>query len=86
MRVWLQSWALLVSCLLFGAAPACAAGRSVQVCVQDQRGMPIVGARVQVQGDPTPAEDEQIGDGSEDRSTIIGEPMVLKQPAPRMMP
>ncbi len=53
MRVWLQSWALLVACLLFGAAPACAAGRSVQVCVQDQRGAPIVGARVQLLGNPS---------------------------------
>ncbi|HWZ01132.1 MAG TPA: TonB-dependent receptor [Edaphobacter sp.] len=54
MRVWWQSWAL-VACLMFGAAPACAAGRPVQVCVQDQRGLPIVGARVHVQGDSTPA-------------------------------
>src|SRR5712675_720256 len=54
MRVLVQSWALLVVCLLFGVAPSCAAGRPVQVCVQDQRGLPIVGARVQVQGDSTP--------------------------------
>src|SRR5258705_11882433 len=55
MRVWVQFWAPLVACLLFGAAPSSAAGRSVQVCVQDQRGLPIVGAQVQVQGDATPA-------------------------------
>jgi outer membrane receptor protein involved in Fe transport len=53
MRVWLQSWALVVACLLFGAAPACAAGRPVQVCVQDQRGLPIAGARVQLLGNPS---------------------------------
>src|SRR5258705_10197376 len=55
MRVWVQFWAPLVACLLLGAAPSSAAGRSVQVCVQDQRGLPIVGAQVQVQGDATPA-------------------------------
>ena len=53
MRVWFQSWALVVVCLLFGAAPACAAGRPVQVCVQDHRGAPIVGARVQLLGNPS---------------------------------
>jgi outer membrane receptor protein involved in Fe transport len=53
MRVWLQSGSLVVACLLFGAAPACAAGRPVQVCVQDQRGLPIVGARVQLLGNPS---------------------------------
>ncbi len=52
MRVCVQSWALLVACLLFTVAPACAAGRPVQVCVQDQRGAPIVGARVQLLGNP----------------------------------
>src|SRR5216683_6379873 len=52
MRVCVQSWALLVACLLFAVAPACAAGRPVQVCVQDQRGAPIVGARVQLLGNP----------------------------------
>jgi outer membrane receptor protein involved in Fe transport len=52
MRVWLQSWTLVVGCLLFGVAPAYAAGRPVQVCVQDQRGLPIVGARVQLMGNP----------------------------------
>jgi outer membrane receptor protein involved in Fe transport len=49
----LQSWLLVVICLSFGAAPVCAAGRPVQVCVQDQRGLPIVGARVQLLGDPS---------------------------------
>jgi outer membrane receptor protein involved in Fe transport len=53
MRVWLQSGALVAACLLFGAAPGCAAGRPVQVCVQDQRGLPIVGARVQLLGNPS---------------------------------
>jgi outer membrane receptor protein involved in Fe transport len=53
MRVWLQSGALVVACLFFGAAPACAAGRPVQLCVQDQRGLPIVGARVHLLGDPS---------------------------------
>src|SRR3979411_2615054 len=53
MRVWVQSLSLVVVCLLFGAAPACAVGRSVQVCVQDQRGLPIVGARVQLLGNPS---------------------------------
>jgi outer membrane receptor protein involved in Fe transport len=38
---------------LFGAAPVCAAGRPVQVCVQDQRGLPVVGARVQLLGNPS---------------------------------
>src|SRR5260370_42236510 len=53
MRVWLQFGTLVVACLLSGAAPACAAGRPVQICVQDQRGAPIVGARVQLLGNPT---------------------------------
>jgi outer membrane receptor protein involved in Fe transport len=53
MRVRLQFWALLVACLLFGAGPAFAAGRPVQVCVQDQRGLPIVGARIQLLGNPS---------------------------------
>jgi outer membrane receptor protein involved in Fe transport len=52
MRVWLQFWTLVGGCLLFGVAPACAAGRPVQVCVQDPRGLPIVGARVQLPGNP----------------------------------
>src|SRR3954447_309039 len=55
MRLRLQSWALSVTCLLFTAAPLCAAGRPVQVCVQDQRGLPISGARVQLLGDPSHA-------------------------------
>ncbi|MCU1247460.1 MAG: TonB-dependent receptor [Edaphobacter sp.] len=55
MRVWVQSWALLVACWWFGVAPASAAGRPVQVCVQDQRGLPIVGARVQLLGNPSQA-------------------------------
>src|SRR5437762_194971 len=55
MRVRLQSWALSMACLLFGAGPLCAAGRPVQVCVLDERGLPIVGARVQLLGDPSHA-------------------------------
>src|SRR5438270_1465252 len=51
MRVRLQSWALTMACLLFCAGPVFAAGRPVRVCVQDQRGSPISGARVQAQGD-----------------------------------
>src|ERR1700759_634448 len=53
MRMRLQSWLLVVVCLSFGSAPVCAAGRPIQVCVQDQRGLPIVGARVQLLGDPS---------------------------------
>src|SRR5258708_15419868 len=53
--MWVESWGLVVACLLLGAAPVCAAVRPVQICVQDQRGLPIVGAFVQVQGDSTAA-------------------------------
>jgi outer membrane receptor protein involved in Fe transport len=51
MRMWLQSGILAVPGLLFGALPICAAVHPVQVCVHDERGLAIAGARVQVQGD-----------------------------------
>jgi outer membrane receptor protein involved in Fe transport len=51
MRMWLQSGILVVPGLLFGALPACAAVHPVQVCVHDERGAVIAGARVQVQRD-----------------------------------
>jgi len=50
MRVWLQSAALVLVYLLLGVAPVRAAARPVQVCVHDERGLAIVGARVQVLG------------------------------------
>jgi len=40
---------------MFGALPARAASRPIVVCVQDERGQPVVGARVQVQEDPAQA-------------------------------
>jgi outer membrane receptor protein involved in Fe transport len=50
MRVWLQSAALMLLYLLLGVAPVRAAARPVQVCVHDERGLAIVGAKVQVLG------------------------------------
>src|SRR5271154_3713585 len=52
MRVWLQTGALVVAGLLFGALPACAAAHPVQVCVHDQAGSAIAGARLQVSSLP----------------------------------
>jgi outer membrane receptor protein involved in Fe transport len=40
---------------LFGMTQACAISRPVQVCVHDERGFPIAGAQVQMQGDWSPA-------------------------------
>ena len=50
MRVWLQSWVLSVAGLLCSAVPAGAVVHPVQICVHDDGGLAIVGARVQVQG------------------------------------
>ncbi len=50
MRVLLQSGALVLAGLVFGIVPACAVARPVQVCVHDQRGVPIAGARVKLPG------------------------------------
>ena len=51
MRAWLQSGALVMAGLLFGAWPARALTRPVQICVHDERGLAIAGARVQLPGD-----------------------------------
>ncbi len=51
MRAWLQSGLLMTAGMLSSTAPMLAVVHPVQVCVQDERGQPIVGARVQVQGD-----------------------------------
>src|SRR5580704_75338 len=50
MRVWLHV-GILAAGLTGGASRACAVERSVQVCVQDERGQAIAGAMVRVQGD-----------------------------------
>ena len=55
MRAWLQSGLLAMAGMLSNAAPMLAVGHSVQVCVQDERGQPIAGARVQVQGNSNQA-------------------------------
>jgi len=52
MRLWVQSGALVMAGLLFGASPACAVVHPVQVCVHDERGLAIAGVRVQVRGNP----------------------------------
>jgi outer membrane receptor protein involved in Fe transport len=49
MRVWLHV-GTLVAGLLLGVLPARAFATPVQICVQDERGLPIVGARFQGQG------------------------------------
>src|SRR5580698_7975812 len=51
MRVWLHVGISLVAGPLFGVSQAFAVVRQVQVCVQDERGSPIAGARVLVEGD-----------------------------------
>ncbi len=55
MRVWLQSGTLFVAGLLFSAVPARAVVHPVQICVHDDGGLAIAGARVQVQGGSAPA-------------------------------
>ncbi|HWW98104.1 MAG TPA: TonB-dependent receptor [Edaphobacter sp.] len=55
MRAWLQSAVLGATGLLFSAAAARAVVHPVQICVHDERGLAVVGARVQVQGSSTPA-------------------------------
>ena len=57
MRAWLQSWALGMAGLLFGAMPACAVSRQVQVCVHDERGVAIAGAQVQLSGEQSQTSD-----------------------------
>ena len=52
MRAWLHVGILAVG-LAFSTSRACAVERPVHVCVHDERGAPIAGARVQVQGDPS---------------------------------
>src|ERR1700744_3618242 len=49
MRTWVRSGILLVLGLVWGM-PAFAAAHSVHICVQDERGGVIVGARVEVRG------------------------------------
>jgi outer membrane receptor protein involved in Fe transport len=49
-RLFLLRSMMLVAGLLFGGSLACAQDRPVQVCVHDEQGAAIVGARVQVQG------------------------------------
>ncbi len=47
-----SKYAALAGFLMLGYLPMVAAGRSVQVCVRDQRGDVITGARVQLRVDP----------------------------------
>ncbi len=55
MRMWLQSGIMVLCGLLFGAARTCALTHPVQVCVHDEHGFAIAGARVGVQGDSSQA-------------------------------
>jgi len=52
MCVRLHVGVLLATGFLFGASQACAIARQVQVCVHDERGAAIAGARMQVLGNP----------------------------------
>ena len=51
MRTWVQSALLMVAGMSSSAVAMLADEHPVQVCVQDERRQPIVGARVQVRGD-----------------------------------
>jgi outer membrane receptor protein involved in Fe transport len=51
MRARLHVGILLLAGLLFDATQACAIAHPVQVCVHDERGLSLVGARVQLLGD-----------------------------------
>jgi outer membrane receptor protein involved in Fe transport len=53
MRVWLRSVFLILAFCLLDAVPARAVARLVQVCVRDEHGTAIAGARVQLLGDGT---------------------------------
>jgi hypothetical protein len=55
MRAWVRSEILLVAVCTFGVVPALAVARPVQVCVQDERGSVVAGARVKVLGDSSQA-------------------------------
>src|SRR5277367_4844167 len=55
MRAWVRSEILLVAVCTFGVVPALAVARPVQVCVQDEHGGVIAGARVKVLGDSSQA-------------------------------
>ena len=70
MRVRLHLGISLVAGLLFGASQARALASQVQVCVHDERGSPIAGARVLVQGDSSQA----IVSGGEGCATVNAEP------------
>ncbi len=61
MRAWMQSVGLMILGFLCGALPASGAAREVQICVQDQHGLPIVGARVQVSNNPSPTVSDARG-------------------------
>jgi outer membrane receptor protein involved in Fe transport len=52
MRLWVQSGALVMAGLLFGASPLRAVVHPVQVCVHDERGLALAGVQVQVRGNP----------------------------------
>jgi outer membrane receptor protein involved in Fe transport len=52
MRLWVQSGALVMAGLLFGTSAAYAVVHPVQVCVHDERGVAIAGARVEVRANP----------------------------------
>ena len=51
MRVWLHFGISLTAGVLFGSSHAFAVAAQVQVCVKDERGSPVAGARVLVRGD-----------------------------------
>ena len=55
MRVWFHVGISVAAGLLFGASQACAVAHQVQVCVYDERGSPIAGARVLVDGNTSQA-------------------------------
>src|SRR3984885_10759215 len=70
MRVWLHVGISLVAGPLFGVSQAFAVVRQVQVCVQDERGSPIAGARVLVEGDSS----QVVVSSAEGCATVNAEP------------
>ncbi len=64
MRALLQSLAPGILSLLWIAMPAHAAAREVRVCVHDEHGLPIVGARMQVPGSLQAAVSDSNGCGT----------------------
>ncbi|HXC96773.1 MAG TPA: TonB-dependent receptor [Edaphobacter sp.] len=61
MRTRMQSLGLMILGLLCGALPARVAAREVQICVQDHHGLPLVGAKIQVSNNLSPAASDTSG-------------------------